>query len=89
MITTLRIDSDLAPLESAIRELLAIAELDPDAVCAFTQELEGADDIERQLFRVNSEQRAAVGAGDIRVVFEPSERLAEFLAAARAPNVLK
>lgn len=91
MTTTIpiHIDSDLAPLEAAMLALQRLADSDPDAVRAFFEELEASGDVERQLLRIDGEQRTTDGAGYVRIVFEPSERLAEFLVAARANNVLE
>jgi len=85
---TIHIESSLAPLEAAIHALQGLAERDPDSVRAFFEELVASGDVERQLFSVDSEQRSAAGADEIRIVFEPSERLRKFLAKSGAGDVL-
>lgn len=85
----IHIDSDLAPLERAMQELQALADTDPDTVRPFFEELEANGDVARQLFRINDEDSGAERTGYVRVVFEPSERLSEFLAACGARDGLE
>lgn len=79
----IRLAPDSAPLDAALTELSALSERFPDVVQRF---LDGLLELS-ELVRINSVDGAAETTGDLRVLFEPSERLREFLAAARTGNV--
>lgn len=70
---------DAAPLKEAATLLAEFAQRAPEVVQRFLGGLDGA----AQLVRVNGDGLPA-GAGECRVVFEPSDLFVEFLAAGRA-----
>lgn len=79
----IRVIPDSAPILDALAELSTLAKSFPEAVQRF---LDGLLD-RSELVRVHSIDGPAEPAGDLRILLEPSDRLREFLAAARAGNI--
>lgn len=74
----LRIDT--APLDAALASLSEVAQTSSEVVQRFLDGLDSAS----QLVGLDSDDVLATGAGDLWVVFQPSDLLVEFLLAARA-----
>jgi hypothetical protein len=79
----IQLHCEAQPIEAALKQLSTLAEAFPDAVQCF---LDGLLDLS-ELVSIDSVDGPAEAAGDFRILFEPSDRLREFLAAARAGNV--
>ena len=78
------ITADYSAARAAMDELALLAESQPDAVRRFMEGLDG----DGNLFCLRGDDHAAVGTFDVRAIFEPSDCLSEFLAAARAGQIL-
>ena len=81
--TNLTILCDPEPALRAIDSLAELAKRSPQAVAGF---LESVGD-DAQLVRIDPDRRFAPRADEARFVFEPSDLLRDFLAAARAGDV--
>lgn len=79
----IKLGADTAPLQAALASLEAVFKTSPE-IC---QHFLGGLNTFVELCRVDGEGGAAAGAGDIRVIFQPSDRLRDFLLAARAGDL--
>lgn len=71
------------PLVRAIQSLTEVAQRAPEAVEGFLQ----VGDLTAHLVRVDVERLAAVGTGEARIAFKPSDALRKFLAAHGAGDI--
>ncbi len=76
----LKISCNAAPLIVALASLKEIAERAPELVERFLHSLNSSS----QLCRIDSDVLLAAGAGESGITFQPSDLLAEFLAAGGA-----
>ena len=76
----LKIHCDLDALDAALQSLSELAEHRTEVVQRF---LDGIDSFS-ELVRIDAESLPALGAGQLRIALQPSDRLVEFLAAVRA-----
>ena len=81
--TQIKIGADTAPLQAALASLEAVFKTSPE-IC---QHFLGGLDTLVELCRVDGEGGAAAGTGDIRVIFQPSDRLRDFLLAVGARDL--
>lgn len=72
--------ADTAPLQAALSSLEAVFKTSPE-IC---QHFLGGLNTFVELCRVDGEGCAAAAAGDIRIIFQPSDRLRDFLLAVGA-----
>lgn len=79
----LRLECNSAPLMTALASLEELAAVFPEIVKSFLDGLHSGS----ELCRVDVNKSAAAVAGDVGIVFEPSDRLAIFVAALRARKV--
>lgn len=79
MSATLNIRCNATPFDVALDELTALFHRSPEAVERFLQRI----DCQSQLVRIDFDAGSAMRAGDCWIVFQPSDLLAEFLAASR------
>lgn len=80
--TPVNLQCDSEPLKAALESLAELAEFSGEVVQCF---LDGLDS-SAQLFRVDCEGFSASGTSELRIAFQPSDLLVEFLAAMRAGN---
>lgn len=78
-----KIACDSGPFMRAMRSLTELAESRCELVEGFLRGLDAAS----ELVRVDCDERTAGGAGELRVVLEPSDRFIDFLTAAGAWDV--
>lgn len=78
--STIRFDVDSLPLQMALNELLELAKRRPEVVQSFL----GGGEAAGELVCLDRDRGLAAGAGDCRIVLEPSNCFAEFLLANRA-----
>ena len=81
--SVVRLAPGTAPLLAALSQLSELAKALPEVVQGF---LDGLLDLS-ELVRVNRDGGTAGPAGELRILFEPSDLLRDFLAATRAGNV--
>lgn len=79
MIPSVHIFADTTPLCAALDSLAELAQTRRDAVEAF---LSGIDSTS-QLFAIDQDALPTAGAGDLRIAFQPSDLLRNFLLASR------
>jgi hypothetical protein len=79
---TVNLQCDAELLKAALHSLAELAELPGEVVQCF---LDGLDP-SAQLFRIDCEGFSASGTSELRIAFQPSDLLVEFLAAMRAGN---
>ncbi len=78
-----RLGCDTGPFDAAIASLEHVLELAPQVVDRFLSGLDCAS----QLCRIDAGDGLALGAGEFRIVLQPSDLLRDFLAASLARNV--
>src|SRR5471032_2690868 len=79
----INLGADIAPLQAALASLEAVFKASPEVCKRFLCSLDSLV----ELCRVDGEGCAATGAGDIRVILQPSDRLRDFLLAAGAGDL--
>ena len=77
---SLKIQCDDQPFQAALRSLEELQQSFPELVKRFLGRINSSS----QLVRINADGGAAATTGDLRVTFQPSDLLLDFLAAARA-----
>ncbi len=73
------ISVDVGPLINALKSLSELAQSSCEIVHAFLDGIDAAT----ELVRIDIDGNAAPGANDLRIVFQPADRLVDFLATAR------
>ena len=79
----IKLGADTAPLQAALASLEAVFKTAPE-IC---QHFLGGLNSLVELCRVYGEGGTAAGTGDIRVIFQPSDRLRDFLLAVGAGDL--
>ena len=79
----IKLGADTAPLQAALASLEAVFKASPE-IC---QHFLGGLNTLVELCRVDGEGGAAAGTGDIQVIFQPSDRLRDFLLAVGAGDL--
>lgn len=79
----INLGADTAPLQAALASLEAVFKASPE-IC---QHFLGSLNTLVELCRVDGEGGAAAATGDIRVIFQPSDRLRDFLLAVGAGDL--
>ncbi|AXT46380.1 hypothetical protein D1345_09350 [Chromobacterium rhizoryzae] len=74
------LELDTSAIDAAMASLEQLLQLFPERVQLFWQSLQSSV----ELVRFNSDRGAAANAGKVRILAQPSDRLAEFLATAWA-----
>lgn len=78
--STIEIRIDSSAVDLALSQLAQLAETRRELVQAFLNRIGGA----AQLVRLDLDGDFAAGAGECRILFQPSDLLVEFLLASRA-----
>ena len=77
---TVKLSADPKPFLNAIKELASFAQISE----SFLEDVRAFAESTPQIELINFEQKATIGTSDITVLFNPSDKLLEFLATLRA-----